>query len=79
MIFSDLIIFKERKFKIVHIVKGSINSVWKAWNDVELRKTYDPAYELANVVERVDDSCDGELLLLVVYSVIIIIIILASW
>ena len=55
--------FKERKFKIVHIVKGSIDSVWKAWNDVELRKTYDPAYELANVVERVDDSCDGELLL----------------
>ena len=58
--------FKERKFKIVHIVKGSIDSVWKAWNDVELRKTYDPAYELANVVERVDDSCDGELLVVVV-------------
>ena len=54
--------YTTRNFKVVHLVKGPIDCVWKAWNDVKLRKTYDKGFDLAEIVEKVDDSCDGKLL-----------------
>ena len=54
--------YSSREFIIVHIVKGSIDKVWKAWNDVEVRKTYDKGYQMTKIVETVDDSCDGKFL-----------------
>ena len=52
--------YRKREFKVVHLVKGSIECVWKAWNDVELRKTYDDSFAHARIVEKVDNSCDGQ-------------------
>ena len=52
--------YKARTYKAVHIVKGPIACVWKAWNDVTLRKSYDESYQLAKVLKTIDDSCDGK-------------------
>ncbi len=51
--------YQDRVFKIVHLIKGPIDAVWTAWNDVAVRQRYDKDFKLAKVLTTIDDTCDG--------------------
>ena len=50
--------YSERKLKVEHLIKGPLANVWEAFNNFNVRKSYDERYEGAKIVKKISDNCD---------------------